>query len=417
MRRLARSTSFGTTLGPEGFAANVTGGAGGTVFAVTNGNDAGPGSLRQAVANANANSPNPSIIDVQVGGFITVNSRVSIDASNVTFTGANAPAPFVIRGMIPSFGGNWWNGPAIDLNGSNVLMEHIRIHRGLGQPTGNTGNTKNMFVFGTDTLVRHCSFAWGEDVCVATWQARRVTFQYCLFYEALAHAHHREGGKFITHPMMVNLTQPSPNAPYQARQNILHSAAAHANERHGWKQDLGDIEIVNVLTYNWGSSLQGITTRDLSPGGPTPTNWLGCMWISGNDYQAGSFPARTGTNPDQQVWVEDPLWLKPGWVEERTPANIFRVGSPAPSRHVWNPPEPVPVTQFPVDEMWFHLRPRIGAIKPRRSKSDIRILKQLDDAVRRLSIDGTIKDSPTATDGNQNPAATTSYVANWGEVL
>src|SRR5262245_38682558 len=68
----------------EGFGANATGGRGGTVYHVTNLNDSGPGSFRDAVGAAGR------IVVFDVGGWIELNSAVSVK-NNITIAGQTAP--------------------------------------------------------------------------------------------------------------------------------------------------------------------------------------------------------------------------------------------------------------------------------------------------------------------------------------
>src|SRR5262245_17121870 len=66
--------------GAEGFGANAPGGRGGGVYIVTNLNDSGPGSFRDAVS-----QPNRYVV-FAVGGVIRVNSRIAV-ARNLTIAG------------------------------------------------------------------------------------------------------------------------------------------------------------------------------------------------------------------------------------------------------------------------------------------------------------------------------------------
>ena len=67
-----------------GFGAQVTGGRGGTVYHVTNLNDDGAGSFRDAVSQGNR------IVVFDVGGIINIKTAVSIK-SNITIAGQTAP--------------------------------------------------------------------------------------------------------------------------------------------------------------------------------------------------------------------------------------------------------------------------------------------------------------------------------------
>ena len=67
-----------------GFGASVTGGRDGSVYHVTNLNDDGAGSFRDAVSQGNR------IVVFDVGGIINIKTAVSIK-SNITIAGQTAP--------------------------------------------------------------------------------------------------------------------------------------------------------------------------------------------------------------------------------------------------------------------------------------------------------------------------------------
>src|SRR5699024_2753377 len=70
--------------GAEGFGGYASGGRGGEVYFVTNLNDSGSGSFRDAVSEPHR------IVVFKVGGVIEIKSRVVV-ASNITIAGQTAP--------------------------------------------------------------------------------------------------------------------------------------------------------------------------------------------------------------------------------------------------------------------------------------------------------------------------------------
>ncbi len=121
-----------------GFGANVTGGRGGTVYHVTNLNDSGEGSFRDAVS-----APN-RIVVFDVGGIINIKSAVSVK-SNITIAGQTAPGE-----GIAIHGGKVSTGKQ-----SNIIIRYLRI-----RPGENTASEKddalNLYD-SKDIIVDHCS--------------------------------------------------------------------------------------------------------------------------------------------------------------------------------------------------------------------------------------------------------------------
>src|SRR4051794_10543824 len=81
MPALAQVRAFGDA---EGYGAVATGGRGGTIYHVTNLNDTGAGSFRDAVSGSNR------IVVFDVGGEIKLNSGIS-SQGNITIAGQTAP--------------------------------------------------------------------------------------------------------------------------------------------------------------------------------------------------------------------------------------------------------------------------------------------------------------------------------------
>jgi pectate lyase len=129
--------------GALGFGAIATGGTGGTTVHVTNLNDSGSGSFRDAVSKSNR------IIVFDVGGYIELSSAVSL-SSSLTIDGTTAPG-----------GGIGFMGGEISASGkNNIIIRNIRIRQGtLDSDTG-----KSAFNMGkaSNVILDHCSLAYGQ---------------------------------------------------------------------------------------------------------------------------------------------------------------------------------------------------------------------------------------------------------------
>ncbi|MFM2295201.1 MAG: hypothetical protein RLZZ350_1614, partial [Verrucomicrobiota bacterium] len=131
--------------GAEGGGKYSFGGRGGKVFVVTNLDDSGPGSFREAVESAG-----PRIVIFNVAGIIRLKQPLHILAPYITIDGHTAPGDGV---CIAGFS------TLVDTH--DVVIRYMRFRRGAmnlfdrddclgGQPIGNI-------------IVDHCSCSWGLD--------------------------------------------------------------------------------------------------------------------------------------------------------------------------------------------------------------------------------------------------------------
>lgn len=114
-----------------------------SVYHVTNLNDAGSGSLRDAVSQPNR------IVVFDVSGIIKLNSRL-VFSSNLYVAGQTAPGDGVsVYGNGVSFSG-----------ANNIIVRYMRFRMGIkgdsGKDAAGVANGKNM-------IFDHCSFNWGLD--------------------------------------------------------------------------------------------------------------------------------------------------------------------------------------------------------------------------------------------------------------
>jgi autotransporter-associated beta strand protein len=152
--------------GAVGFGAAATGGRGQAVYHVTNLNDSGTGSFRDAVSQSNR------FIVFDVGGYIVLNSAVSAK-SNLTIAGQTAPGQGIgVMGREVSFDAS-----------TNVICRYVRFRQGdLDPDYGASGiNILNANL----TIFDHCSIEFALYDTIDGSPCGNITFQNSIIADAL----------------------------------------------------------------------------------------------------------------------------------------------------------------------------------------------------------------------------------------
>jgi len=201
--------------GAEGFGARATGGRGGKTYHVTNLNDSGPGSFRDAV------SQGRRIVIFDVGGVIRLASNVEV-SSDITIAGQTAPGEGIcLYGRSVSLGGQ-----------SNIIVRYLRFRQGMA---GDRGKKALGMDRSSNIIIDHCSIEWGRwDDLGITVNSHDITVQYCIMAEAI---HPQSFGALIDTVSNVTLSH-----------NLWQS-----NESRNPKAK-GTIQYINNVVYNWGGT-------------------------------------------------------------------------------------------------------------------------------------------------------------------
>jgi hypothetical protein len=201
--------------GAEGFGALATGARGGSVYHVTNLNDSGSGSFRDAVSQSNRT------VVFDVGGVINITTELAF-ANNITVAGQTAPGDGIVV-----------NGHGVSLsNRSNAIVRYVRFRSSHNTSDGTkTFNVSN----GSNMIFDHLSISWGRwDNLGFTDNSHDLTLQNSIDSESIDPQ--RLGGLIDS---ATNVT-------------VSHNLWADNQSRN--PKGKGHLQYINNVVYNWGSN-------------------------------------------------------------------------------------------------------------------------------------------------------------------
>lgn len=169
--------------GAEGFGKYTTGGRGGKVMIVTNLNDDGPGSFRDAAV-----AKGKRIIVFAVSGTIHLEKKLFIKG-DVTIAGQTAPGDGICFADQP-----------VSLSGDNIIIRYIRVRMGdkyqrqKGMVDGSGGDDAFSASGRKHIIIDHCSFSWSTDEVCSVYKGDSTTLQWNIITEPLNYSYHFETG-------------------------------------------------------------------------------------------------------------------------------------------------------------------------------------------------------------------------------
>ena len=260
--------------GAEGHGRYVTGGRGGKIVHVTNLNDSGTGSFREAVKSGN------KIIVFDVAGVIALKSDLKF-ADNITILGQTAPSPGITLRYYTV------------QPGSNNIIRFIRIRRGQ-EKNINDGADASWQRNKTGIIFDHCSFSWSIDEVASFYDNNNFTMQWCTVAESLTNPGHSKGahgyggiwgGKLASfhHNFVAHLMNRGPRFN-GARYGWTGYTSNKDYDTYKWQNTVQaeNVDFRNCVMYNAQGTCYG------GPGG-------GQINIVNNYYKAGPSHSLKGT--------------------------------------------------------------------------------------------------------------------------
>ncbi len=355
--------------GAEGGGMFSFGGRGGKVITVTNLNDRGPGSFREACETGGAR-----IIVFNVAGIIRLKTPIIVRAPYVTIAGQTAPGDGVCIA-----GESFW------VNTHDVVVRHMRFRRG----ETNVGRRDDAFGGNPvgNIMIDHCSCTWGLDENISFYRHMfspgadykdlklptvNVTIQNTISAKALDTYNHAFGS-----------TLGGENCSFMRN---LWASNAGRNPSIGWN---GIFNFVNNVTYNWVhrsvdggdyTALYNMINNYFKPGPLTPKNTpVGHRILkpeSGRSklgyYVFGRVHASGNIMEGYDAITKD-NWAGGIQVQEQANTDGYT------ENMKWNEPFPMPhLTIMPAKDAYKYVLKNAGATIPSRDIVDERIVEEVE---------------------------------------
>ena len=245
--------------GAVGFGSNATGGGNSAVYHVTNLNDSGTGSFRDAVSKSNR------VIEFSISGYIKLSSAVSV-TSNLTIDGQTAPGTGIgIMGREVSFDG-----------ASNDIVRNIRFRQG-DLDTAKSKSTLNLHN-ASNLIFDHVSIEFGKWNDIDSVGAKNITVQDSIIADPI-------GQQFGAH------TETGPYTWY-------HDVFANSHNRNPLAKD--NTQFINNVVYDFqagytAGNSSGHFSHDIIGNyfiaGPATTNSSNAYFQMGNQsvFSSGNY--------------------------------------------------------------------------------------------------------------------------------
>ncbi|AUO19050.1 pectate lyase family protein [Monoglobus pectinilyticus] len=382
------------------------------VYHVTNLNDSGEGSFRDAVSKGNR------IVVFDVSGYIDLKSNVSISHDNMTILGQTAPGD-----------GICFRSNNVKVGADNVILRYLRFRVGAHDAEGKDTRAQDGMEITDDcenVIIDHCSVSWGTDENLSAYAVKNVTIQRSIIAEALNQSVHDKGEhSYAAIWGGVNLSiHHNLIASHKSRNPKIGTSETVAMTQ-GYTDDQTLVDMKNNVIYNWGDKA-GYGTENgaktyiqnnvYRPGPATPAgkrsrifelsvgqkykpNMLGSVYASGNkiDVDEGDSDYKNAQLVNQNNWQDD---LHTGVY---VATNVYSVADKT-NMKIETPDEQYqeydnnyPITLDAAEDVYNEVLSDAGATLPKRDEVDTRIIGEVETRTAPIGSKGSVGlvDDPT----------------------
>jgi hypothetical protein len=393
--------------GAEGGGMYSFGGRGGKVLVVTNLNDSGPGSFREACETAG-----PRIVVFNVAGIIQLKNRIVIRAPYITISGATAPGDGVCIA-----------GNTVELETHDIVIRHMRFRRGATDAT-----ERNDSIGGNpvgNVIIDHVSASWGLDENMSMYRHMHdhdgnpktpdlklptvnITIQNSIFSEALNTYHHAFGSTIgglnstFHHNLWASNTGRNPSVGMYGDFTFANNVVF--NYRHRTVDGGDHRSFFNIINNTFkpgpGTPDEPIAYRLLKPESErskTVVNNFGKAYVEGNIVHGNKRVTKDnwdgGVQPDvttREEWMDEKMTLAPkdpvkrdeyvAKMKTQLAGMTFVTGSLEEALAAIRAKAPVahaPIAIQPAGEAFDAVLENSGATLPTRDAVDQRVVKMV----------------------------------------
>ena len=340
----------------EGYGKYSKGGRGGVVYEVTNLNDSGEGSLREAVE-----ASGPRTVVFKVSGNIELESPIKIENPYITIAGQTAPGDGITLKNYP-----------LSIDANHVIVRYIRVRP--GDVSGNDYDAVSSR-YKKHIILDHISASWSIDETMSVYHGDSITVQWSIISESLYGANHAKGShgfggiwgsnhstdhhNLLAHHSSRNPRMASGSGFTDYRNNVIYNwgyNSLYGGERQQVGNDKFNFSTFNIVAnyYKPGPATEPgeVSYRIASPSFRDETDY-GKWYIADNIVEGNADVSKDNWNGGVQTEISlEKIKLDKAW----------------PS---------MPINQQTAEEAYTMVLDNAGAVLPKRDVIDSRIIQEV----------------------------------------